>query len=121
MAAPWLDRRGALCTGGLLIVFVGQDRGKPPPDVPFGVAGEHAQEDVCADAVFAAGEDRPDSQTPGLDLPEDLLNLLQAVLCASAVLVRPDAVGIKADAGDQSSSSFRSAVCRIIPQFRWGM
>ena len=37
MAAPWLDRRGALCTGGFLIFFVGKDRGKPPPDVPFGV------------------------------------------------------------------------------------
>ena len=73
---------------------------------------------MSADVGFAATEDRPDSQTPGLDLPEGPLDPRQTLLYAFPALVRPDTVGIKADADDQSSSSSRSAVCRIIPQFR---
>ena len=70
----WLggfNRRGALRPGGLRIVLFEQDRGELLFHVPFDIVGGHAQEDMG----FGVDEDRPDSQTPGLDLPEDLLDL----------------------------------------------
>ena len=51
-----LDRRGALRPRCFRIVFVEEDGGQPPPHVPFGVAGEQAQEHAGADMGFAADE-----------------------------------------------------------------
>ena len=45
-----LDRRGAPRPGGVRILLVEQDRGQPLSHVPFGVAGEHAQEHMDGDA-----------------------------------------------------------------------
>ena len=96
------DRRGALRPGGLRIVLVEQDRGQAFSHVPFGVVGEHAQEDVGTDAGFAVDEDRPDSEPSGLDLPEGLLDLRQAFVCLHR-LVRSDAAGVEAGADDPKS------------------
>ena len=105
----YLFRRGALRPGGLRIVLVEQDRGQPLPHVPFGVVGEHAQEHVIADTGFAVNEDWPDSQPPGFDLPEGLLDARQASACLHR-LVRPDTVRIKAGADDPETVELRFAV-----------
>ena len=55
-----------------------------------------------AGAGFAVDEDRPDSRTPGLDLPEGLLDLRQAFASLHR-LVRSDAAGVEAGADDPKS------------------
>ena len=99
--------------GGVRILLVEQDRGELLSHVPFGVVGEHAQEDMGADVGFGVDEDRPDSRTPGFDLPEGLLDLRQAFVRLHR-LVRFNAVFAEAGADDPKSVELRFAVDPVL-------
>ena len=70
-------RRGA-CGGGDgiarrfgVLVFIGEEHGPPRfAHVPLHMVGEHAEEDVAADAIFEAVVDGPDLEVDGLERAE---------------------------------------------------
>ena len=71
---------GALSGGGFEIVVLEQHRGEVALHVPDDVVGEHAQEDVGADAVGPAMVDRTDVEVAGFDVAKAAFGVAEALV-----------------------------------------
>ncbi len=76
------DDGGTRGLGGGGIVVVEEQGFEPLAHVPFDVVGEHAQEDMSADAVGGIVVDGPDLEVDGLQAAEGALDRAQALVGA---------------------------------------
>src|SRR4051812_26064324 len=77
---------GIACALGVLLL-VGEHQLAPRlAHVPLDVVGEHAQEDVGADAIFAPVVDRPDLEVDGLEGAEGAFHAGQRLVVADRIV-----------------------------------